>query len=72
MLVEVNTYLWIIHSGAINHVCSSLQLFRSFREFAEGGLTMRVGNGATVSVEAIGVARLQFGTRYLDLENVYF
>ena len=72
MLVEVNTSSWIIDSGATNHVCSSLQLLRSFRELAEWELTMRVGTGATVSVTAIEEARLQFGARYIDLGYIYF
>ena len=33
---------------------------------------MRIGNGAIVSVNAIGEARLSFRERYLDLGNVYF
>ena len=31
MLEKVNTSSWIIDSEATNHVCSSLQLLRSFR-----------------------------------------
>ena len=30
MLVEVNTPTWIIDSGTTSHICSSLQLLRSF------------------------------------------
>ena len=33
---------------------------------------MSVDNGASVSIKAKGEAYLQFGTKYLDLENVYF
>ena len=33
---------------------------------------MCVSNGETDSIKAIGEAHLQFGTRYLDLENIYF
>ena len=67
MLIEVNTFSWIIHSGATNHVCSSLQLLRSFRELAEKELTMHVDNRPTVSVKVIGEDRPQFGARYLYL-----
>ena len=72
MLVEVNISSWIIDSGATNYVCYSLQLLRSFRELPEWELTMRIGNGATVSVKSIGEARLQFGARYLDIEKCLF
>ena len=58
LLVEVDISSWIIHSGATNHICSSLLLLILFRELAEGELIMRVGNGATVLVKAIGEVRL--------------
>ena len=70
VLVEVNTSSWIVDSGVTNHVCSSLQLLRSFKVLAEGELTICIGNRATVSVKTIGEVRLQFGARYLG--NDYF
>ena len=71
MLAEVNTSSWIIDSRATDHIYSPLQLLRSFRELAEGELTMRIGNEAPVSIKVLGEV-LQFGARYLDLGNVYF
>ena len=38
----------------------------------EGGLKLRVGNGAFVKVQARGIARLKFGNKYLILKVVFF
>ncbi|KAG6532599.1 hypothetical protein ZIOFF_006448 [Zingiber officinale] len=50
-LVEDDSSFWIVDSGATNDVCSSMQLLSSLRELPDGGLTLRVGNGALVSVK---------------------
>jgi hypothetical protein len=63
---------WIVDSGATNHVCTSLQVLTSWRELEFGELTLRVGNGQSVSAKAVGKARLKFGDKFLDLESVYF
>ena len=63
---------WIIDSGATNHVCSSLQLLTKARKLRAKEFTLRVGNGESVSAEAVGEVRLQFGNKYLLLDNVYF
>lgn len=71
-LIEVDTFSWIIDSGATNYVCSSMQLLSSSRELSDGELTMRVGNGATISAKAVRTARLSFEEKFLILNNVYF
>ena len=38
----------------------------------EGGLKLRVGNGAFVAVQARGRARLKFGNKFLILKDVFF
>ena len=63
---------WIIDSGATNHVCSSLQLLTKARKLRAKEFTLRVGDGESVSAEAVGEVRLQFGNKYLLLDNVYF
>ena len=63
---------WIIDSGATNHVCSSLQLLTKARKLRAKEFMLRVGNGESVSAEAVGEVRLQFGNKYLLLDNFYF
>ena len=72
-LVEDDKSIWIIDSGATNHVCSSLQLLESWRDLTEGDFTMRVGTGVTVSAKASGVSKLEFSNKYyLELNNVLY
>ncbi|XP_073057004.1 uncharacterized protein [Primulina eburnea] len=47
-LVTIDSSIWIVDSGATNHVCSSLQILSSYEELVDGSFTMRVGNGAVV------------------------
>ena len=63
---------WIIDSGATNHVCYSLQLLTKARKLRAKEFTLQVGNGEFVSAEAVGEVRLQFGNKFLLLDNVYF
>ena len=63
---------WIIYSGATNHVCSSLQLLTKARKLCAKEFTLRVENRESVSAEVVGEVRLQFGNKFLLLDNVYF
>ena len=51
---------WCIDSGATNHICNSLQVFRSTRKCSDGKVMLTLGSSATVSAIAIGVVVLQF------------
>ena len=51
---------WCIDSSATNHICNSLQRFRSTRKYSDGEVMLTLGSSATVSVIAIGVVILQF------------
>ena len=63
---------WIVDSRAPDHVCSSLQMLSSSREFADRDITMRVGSGEVISAKAVGVTRLNFRNKFLVLNNVFF
>ena len=71
-LVEDDLSPWIVDSGATNHVCSSLQMLSSSRELADRDITIRVGSGEVISTKVVGVARLNFKNKFLDLNNVFF
>ena len=69
--MEVDSQSWIIDSGSTNHICSSFQMLSSSRELADGECLMVVGNGVDVSTIAVGAVRLEFGNKFLVLNNVY-
>ena len=52
-LVEDDKSLWIVDSGATNHICSSMQILDDSRELADGEVILRVGNGAHFSAKAV-------------------
>ena len=70
--VEYDAHAWIIHPGATNHTCSSLQTLSSSMPLRDGDVSMRLDSGEVVSATAVGVARLEFGNNFLVLNNVYF
>ena len=70
--MEDDKSIWIVDSGATNHVCCSLQLLDSWRDLTEGSFTMRVGTGDAVSAKAVGVSNLNFNKSYLCLNDVLY
>ena len=64
---EDHSSTWIVDSGATNHVCSSLQLFSSWRELENGDLTLKVDNKESITAKAVGEARLTFENKILVL-----
>ena len=72
-LVENDFSTWIVHLGASNHVCTSLQMLETSRDLKEGSFHMRVGNGARMSATTVGTVRPSFANyKYLLLDNIYF
>ena len=51
---------WCIDSGATNHICNSLQGFRSTRKCSDGKVMLTLGSSATIFTVVIGVVVLQF------------
>ncbi|XP_021756062.1 uncharacterized protein LOC110721222 [Chenopodium quinoa] len=58
---------WIIDSGAIDHMCSYLDLFDSYHKHTKYPNTITVANGKQVVVEHIGIVKFQNG---IELKNV--
>ena len=71
-VLEDDSSVWIVDSGSTNHVCISLQLLSNWKTVKEGELKLRVGNGEFVEVKAKGQARLNFGNKFMLLDDVYF
>ena len=72
LLVEDDKSIWIVDSGATNHVCCSLQLLDSWRDLSEGSFTMRVRTGDAVSAKVVGDSKLNFNNSYLCLNGVLY
>ena len=72
-LVENFNDKWIIDSGAINHVCYSLQWFKHSTSIEEGQRYLKLGNGEQISVKVIGPIVLFFeNNRTSCLEDCLF
>src|SRR4051812_23599572 len=64
---------WVFDTGAVAHICNSLQGLKRTRRLEKNEVTMRVGNGATISAKAVGVYTLHLPSGFtIELENFYF
>ena len=51
---------WCIDSDATNHICNTLQGFRSTRQYRDGEIKLTFTSNVTISAVAIGVLVLEF------------
>ena len=51
---------WCIDSGATNHICNTLQGFRSTRQCRDVEIKLTLASNATISLVVIGVVVLEF------------
>ena len=64
---------WCINSSATNHICNTLQGFRSTRQCRDGEIKLTLASNATILVVAIGVVVLEFqNNRTLVLPDVLY
>ena len=64
---------WCIDSGATNHMCNTLQGFRSTRQCRDGKIKLTLASNATILAVAIGVVVLEFqNNRTLVLPDVLY
>lgn len=71
-LVENDNSIWMLDSGATNHVCSFVQETSSWKTLDECEVTLKVGTGDVVSAEAVGEMQLCFRDRYILLKHVLY
>ena len=69
-----DTYpLWIVDSGATDHVAKDRETFVEFRRIPHGAKWIYVGNNARVAVQGIGTSKLVLrGGRTLLLHDVLY
>ena len=64
---------WCIDSGATNHICNTLQGFRSTKECRNGEIKLTLASNATISAVVIGVVVLEFqNNKTLVLPDVLY
>ena len=51
---------WCLDSDATNHICITLQGFKSTRQCRDGEIRLTLASNATISVVSIGVVVLEF------------
>jgi Pol polyprotein len=66
-LLTCSNVKWIIDSGATDHICASIDLFESYRNFDKHPNTITIADGKQVIVEHIGTIRFDNG---IVLQNV--
>ena len=75
-VIEVNTVsygnLWVLDTGCGSHICIDMQGLRDNRKLKNGESDFRVGNGARVTVVAIGTYVLNLPSGFcLYLDNFF-
>src|SRR3954464_4377551 len=63
---------WVFDTGAVAHICNSLQGLRKIRKLEKNEVTMRVGNGATISAKAVGVYTLHLPLGFPKEQDICF
>lgn len=66
-LITCATSKWIIDNGAIDHICTYLALFSSYKKFTKLPNTINIIDGKQVVVDHIGTVDFRNG---ITLENV--
>ena len=72
-LVEDSSNLWVIDSGATNHVCFSKQGFKETKSLPSRSLSLRTGEGNEVLAESVGEVHLYFDDfRFIVLKDCFY
>ena len=80
MLFRSDVYLsgpksnsWVFDTGSVANICNTIQELRNPRQLSKNEVTMRVGNGASVVVIAVGTMPLHLPSGLiLELSNCYY
>ena len=71
LLTECNS-LWIVDSGATDHIAQDRSWFVAYRKLSKGAKHISVGNDARLEVEGIGTCRIPIDIGYLYLIDVLY
>ena len=57
-LTNAHSSAWVFDTGSVAHICNSKQGLQIKQRLAKDEVTMRVGNGSKVNVNAVGTLPL--------------
>ena len=70
LLASENSKSWVFDTGSVAHICNSIQGLQKVRKLAKNEVVMRVGNGAGIAAQAVGIMPLRLPSRFiLELSN---
>jgi GAG-pre-integrase domain len=77
LVIEINlaTFIsdWVLDTGSCAHICSNMQALKNKRLLGKGEMQLRIGNGASVAVVAVGDSDFHLPSGLiLELSSVYF
>ena len=73
LLASENSKSWVFDTGSVAHICNSIQGLQKVRKLAKNEVVMRVGNGAGIAAQAVGIMPLRLPSGFiLELNNCYF
>jgi hypothetical protein len=77
LVIEINlaTFIsdWVLDTGSCAHICSNMQALKNKRLLGKGEMQLRIGNGASVAVIAVGDSDFHLPSGLiLELSSVYF
>ena len=76
-VIEINLttsiHDWVIDTGSCAHICANMQALVDRRHLKKGEVTLKVGNGVSISAMAIGSIHLHLTNGLIiNLNNVYY
>src|SRR6266536_3387448 len=72
-LASENSKSWVFDTGSVAHICNSIQGLQKVRRLAKNEVVMRVGNGAGIAAQSVGIMPLRLPSGFiLELTNCYF
>jgi len=73
LLARENSKSWVFDTGSVAHICNSIQGLQKVRRLAKNEVVMRVGNGAGIAAQSVGIMPLRLPSGFiLELSNCYF
>src|ERR1041384_8303576 len=73
LLASENSKSWVFDTGSVAHICNSIQGLQKVRKLAKNEFMMRVGNGAGIAAQAVGIMPLRLASGFiLELNKCYF
>ncbi|KAL0455100.1 UNVERIFIED_CONTAM: hypothetical protein Slati_0849200 [Sesamum latifolium] len=68
-----NAASWVLDTGYGAHICNNLQVLERNKRLSKDGMILRLGDGKTIAVEAVGSLSLVIGDHIrIELKDCYY